>query len=120
MNPNEDEDVDEDDENDPHLHLHLLTHPNQKAMHIHCTNKVCSSCANNVLNLGSSACADADENLQMKIHSLGELANWSKWESENSIAECRIHGPNAGNSLKYSATRTQSKCYIHGSGVEGK
>ena len=101
-------DITTDDDENPHLHLHLLTHPEQQAMHIRCTDKVCSNCANEM----PSGCGSVGIQLQSKRHSFSDMDSPSLREDVDSV-ECKIHGHNAKNSAQNRTS--QYKCHVHGS-----
>ena len=102
--------VHDDDEN-PHLHLHLLTHPKQQSMHIRCTDKICSNCAN--IDPSSSA----EIQTQSKRNSFSDMDSPSLRDDMDSI-ECRIHGLTKKKSAKHYTS--QRRCYVHGSIDQGK
>ena len=94
---------DDDDDEHPHLHLHLLTHPQQQAMHIRCTDKVCSNCANATT---PGACGSVGIQLQSKRRSFSDMDSPSLREDVDAV-ECTIHGHNGKNSANnwYSCRR---------------
>ena len=107
---NQEEIINEDDEN-PHLHLHLLTHPQQQAMHIRCTDQVCSSCANDVPK------SSTEIQLQTKRHSVSDMDDSPSLREDMETSECKIHGHVGIMSTK--TYTTQNKCFVHGSNERG-
>ena len=98
-----------EDEN-PHLHLHLLTHPDQQAMHIRCTDKVCSTCAN------SAPIGSAEILLQSARYSFSDMDSPSL-RDEADQGECKIHGPIG--KISNIAFNSQNKCFVHGTNAPG-
>ena len=107
---NQDEIINEDDEN-PHLHLHLLTHPQQQAMHIRCSDQVCSSCANELPK------SSTEIQLQPKRHSVSDMDDSPSLREDIETSECKIHGHVGIKSTK--TYTTQNKCFVHGSNERG-
>ena len=94
----------EEDEN-PHLHLHLLTHPDQQSMHIRCSDKVCSTCAN------AAPIGSAEILLQTARYSFSDMDSPSL-RDEIDPGECKIHGITGKvNNVTYNS---QNKCFVHG------
>ena len=99
----------EEDEN-PHLHLHLLTHPDQQAMHIRCTDKVCSSCAN------SAPIGSAEILLQSARYSFSDMDSPSLREDLDP-GLCKIHGLTG--KISNVPFTGQKKCFVHGTNEPG-
>ena len=99
-----------EEEENPHLHLHLLTHPDQQAMHIRCTDKVCSTCAN------SAPSGSAEILLQSTRHSFSDMDSPSL-RDEIEPGECKLHGYTG----KFSniAYTSKNKCFVHGTNNPG-
>ena len=104
--------ISNDDDENPHLHLHLLTHPQQQVMHIRCTDKVCSNCANQE----TSGCGSVGTQIQSKRRSsFSDMDSPSLREDVDSV-KCKIHGQR-----KSSKNRSSQKlCHIHGSTNAGE
>ena len=103
-----------DDDENPHIHLHLLTHPHQQAMHIRCTDKVCSNCAN-VLASGENSAEGTQ--ITTDKYSFNEI-EWTNLRDNSDIVGCKVHGHNGKNSIRN--LNAQAKCHIHGSTALGK
>ena len=103
----------EDDEH-PHLHLHLLTHPQQQAMHIQCSDKVCSNCAN----ADDATDGAANSHPQGKRRSFSDMDSPSLREDIDSL-ECKPH-VHMGKQGSQKVFPSQNKCLKHSSDELGK
>ena len=103
----------EDDEH-PHLHLHLLTHPQQQAMHIQCSDKICSNCAK----ADDATDGAANSHLQGKRRSFSDMDSPSLREDIDSL-ECKPHVHTGKQGLQ-PVFATQNKCLKHDSDKLGK
>ena len=103
----------EDDEH-PHLHLHLLTHPQQQAMHIQCSNKICSNCAN----ADDATDGAGESHPQGKRRSFSDMDSPSLREDIDPL-ECKTHGHTGKQGLQ-PVFATQNKCLKHSSDESGK
>ena len=103
----------EDDEH-PHLHLHLLTHPQQQAMHIQCSDKVCSNCAN----ADDATDGAANSHLQGKRRSFSDMDSPSLREDIDSLErKTLVHMGKQGSQQVFPS---QNKCLKHSSDELGK
>ena len=103
----------EDDEH-PHLHLHLLTHPQQQAMHIQCSDKICSNCAN----ADDATDGAANSHPQGKRRSFSDMDSPSLREDIDSL-ECKPH-VHMGKQGSQQVFPSQNKCLKHSSDELGK
>ena len=99
-----------DDDENPHLHLHLLTHPHQQAMHIRCTNQICSSCANPL----TSDCGSVGMHLPAHAQSFSVFEMSDLREHVNAVG-CKLHGQKTNTS----DSNSPFTCHVHGTKTSG-